>query len=303
MSHTPTPLGGVLAVDKPAGYTSHDVVARVRRLAGLRQVGHAGTLDPMATGLLLLCLGRATRLLEYVSGQEKSYVAGITLGISTNTYDAEGEISAQRPLPELSAEQLDQALAAFRGPIMQRPPAFSALKRDGIPLYQRARAGETVTVDPRPVTVYSLELLDFNPPHLTLQVRCGAGTYVRSLAHDLGEALGCGAHLHSLRRDAIGTFHVADAFTLPQLETMAARAELAAAILPPERAVQHLPRLDADTAATRRLIFGQSIAATAAAEPGPARVYDADGHFMGIAEYDAARRAWRPHKLLTIGDA
>ncbi len=217
-----TPLGGVLNIDKPAGWTSHDVVGRVRRLAGLRQVGHAGTLDPMATGVLLLCVGRATRLLEYLTGQPKTYLAEVTLGISTDTYDAEGEITARKPLPDLSRQQVEAALNAFRGEIMQRPPAYSALKRDGVALYRRARAGEQVTVEPRPVIVYDLALLSFDGRTVNLHVRCGAGTYVRSIAHDLGQALGCGGHLSALRRTAVGRFSVGTATTLERLAEPAA---------------------------------------------------------------------------------
>ena len=299
----PTPLGGVLLVDKPAGWTSHDVVGRMRRLAGLRQIGHAGTLDPLATGLLVLCLGRATRLLEYVSGQGKSYLAGITLGVSTDTYDADGEITHQQPAPNLSRAELEEALVPFRGPILQRPPAFSALKRDGVPLYKRARAGEAVETAPRPVMIERLDLLDFAPPRLLIHLRCGSGTYVRSLAHDLGEALGCGAHLHSLRRNMVGSFRVEEAATLPQLKALAAAGTFYDALLPVDRAVYHLPRLDVSVQAAQQLAFGQAIAAPPPAEPGPARVYDATGRFLGIVVYDAARARWRPHKLLAISES
>lgn len=291
----PAPLGGVLNVDKPAGWTSHDVVGRVRRLAGLRQVGHAGTLDPMATGVLLLCLGRATRLLEYITGQPKTYLAEVTLGVATNTYDAEGEVVSRQPAPALTREQIDRALDAFRGAIMQRPPAFSALKRDGVPLYQRARAGEDVVAEPRPVTVYELGLVQLDGATVHLRIRCGAGTYVRSIAHDLGQALGCGAHLSALRRTAIGPFTAEHAATL---EHLAEPGALAAALLPADAAAAHLPRYDVSEAEAARLLHGQFVAAAAPPTPGPARAYGPDSRFLGIVEYDGSRCVWRPSKML-----
>ncbi len=290
-----TPLGGVLNVDKPAGCTSHDVVGRVRRLAGLRQVGHAGTLDPMATGVLVLCLGRATRLLEYLTGQPKTYLAEVTLGVATNTYDAEGEVVSRQPAPALTREHIDRALDAFRGAIMQRPPAFSALKRDGVPLYQRARAGEDLVVEPRPVTVYDLALLQVDGATLRFYIRCGAGTYVRSIAHDLGQTLGCGAHLSALRRTAIGPFTVENAATL---ERLAEPGALAAAMLPADAAVAHLPRIDVSGGDAVRLLHGQFVAEAAPQTPGPARAYGPDSRFLGIVDYDGPRRIWRPSKML-----
>jgi tRNA pseudouridine55 synthase len=290
-----TPLGGVLGVDKPAGWTSHDVVGKVRRLAGLRQVGHAGTLDPMATGVLVLCLGRSTRLLEYLTGQPKTYLAEVTLGVATDTYDAEGEIVARQPVPTLTEIQLDQALDVFRGEIMQRPPAYSALKRDGVALYQRARAGEQVEVEPRPVTVYELALLHFDGQTVRLRIHCGAGTYVRSIAHDLGQALGCGGHLSALRRTAVGPFNIEDAVTLEQLAEPGA---LAAALLPADAAVAHLARVEVTEAEAVRLLHGQAIPGAAAQPVGPARAYDPDQRFLGIVTFDPQRQAWRPQKML-----
>lgn len=294
-SAEPTPVGGVLNVDKPAGWTSHDVVGRVRRLAGLRQVGHAGTLDPMATGVLVLCLGRATRLLEYLTGQPKTYLAEVTLGAATNTYDAEGEVVSRQPVPALSADQIDRALGPFRGEIMQRPPAFAALKRDGVRLYQRARAGEEVVVEPRPVTVYELALLQVDGATVRLRVHCGAGTYVRSIAHDLGQALGCGAHLSALRRTAIGPFTIEAAVTM---ERLAEPGALAAAIQPADAAVAHLARVDVSDGDAARLLHGQFVAADAGPTSGVGRVYGPDDRFLGIATYDGARRIWRPSKML-----
>lgn len=211
-------MRGVLNIDKPAQWTSHDVVAKVRHITGIRQVGHAGTLDPMATGVLVLGLGRATRLLEYLVGQPKTYLAGIRLGVATDTYDATGKPVSQSDIPALSREDLEAVLQAFRGDIMQRPPPYSAIKRDGQRLYRLARQGETVEVEPRPVTVYDFDLLAYDGKVLQAQITCSAGTYIRSLAHDLGQALGCGAHLSSLRRLAVGSFRIEDAVTLDRLD-------------------------------------------------------------------------------------
>lgn len=291
----PTPLGGVLNVDKPAGWTSHDVVGKVRRLAGLRQVGHAGTLDPMATGVLVLCLGRATRLLEYITGQPKVYLAQVTLGAATDTYDAEGEVNQRRPVPALSHEQLDQALDAFRGEIMQRPPAYSALKRDGVALYKRARAGEEVEVEPRPITIYELALLDFDGQTARLRIGCGAGAYIRSIAHDLGQALGCGGHLSALRRTAVGGFSEDNAATIEQLAEPGA---LAAALLPADAAVAHLAQVSVSETEAARLLHGQAVPGADVAPAGPARVYGPDDRFLGIVAFDAQRRVWRPQKML-----
>lgn len=298
-NETGTPLGGVLNVDKPAGWTSHDVVGKVRRLAGLRQVGHAGTLDPMATGVLVLCLGKATRLLEYLTGQAKIYLAEVTLGAATDTYDAEGEVTTRLPVPALTREQLDRALDPLRGEIMQRPPAYSALKRDGVALYKRARAGEEIEVEPRPVTVYELAVLHFDGQAVQLRIRCGAGTYVRSIAHDLGQALGCGGHLSALRRTAVGPFTIATAATLAQLAEPGA---LAAALLPGDAAVAHLGRVDMAGDEAIRLLHGQAVPATTPDLAGPARAYGPDERFLGIVAFDPQRRVWRPQKMLAEPD-
>ena len=194
---------GILLLDKPIGPTSHDAVARVRRAAGLRRVGHAGTLDPLASGLLLLGLGPAARFLEYLVGLDKTYETTVRLGQATTTYDAEGEVTAERPV-DVSAAQLAAALDAFRGPIRQRVPPHSAVKRDGRPLYESARRGVTLDLPEREVVIHALDLLAFDPPFVSLRVACSSGTYIRSLAHDLGAALGSGGHVAALRRTAVG---------------------------------------------------------------------------------------------------
>lgn len=273
-------LEGVLNVDKPQGLTSHDVVSVVRRLAKLRRVGHAGTLDPLATGVLLLCLGRATRLVEYLMGQPKQYEAAVRLGQETNTYDAEGEVVAERPFNHISAADIANALTQFRGPIQQQPPMYSAIKKDGQPLYKFARKGQEVERPFRTVHLYHLELTAWEPPFLHLALTCSSGTYVRSLAHDVGQLLGCGGHITALRRTAIGEFMVADAVPLEALTPDT----LPDYLRPPETAVRHLPPLQLNEADTRALQMGQPVLRQSAHPDQPEiRIYDPNDEFIGIA--------------------
>lgn len=282
---------GILLLDKPIGPTSHDAVARVRRAAGLRRVGHAGTLDPLASGLLLLGLGPAARFLEYLVGLDKSYETTIRLGQSTTTYDAEGEVTAERPV-DVTAEQIAAALDAFRGPIRQRVPPHSAVKRDGRPLYESARRGEVLDLPEREVVIHALDLLAFDPPHLTLRVACSSGTYIRSLAHDLGAALGCGGHVAALRRTAVGAFTVAGALPLDGLTAES----VAAALLPPAAAVAHLPRLDVDEIEATRLSLGQRLPAPPDAPAGDVAAFGPGGRFLGVVEIDGD--VIRPRKMV-----
>ncbi|MDZ7268286.1 MAG: tRNA pseudouridine(55) synthase TruB [candidate division KSB1 bacterium] len=206
--------GEVWNIDKPAGWTSFDVVNKLRRASRIAKVGHAGTLDPFATGVLLICFASATRKVEQLMGLEKEYEGVVELGVETDSHDVTGKILATRPVPALTREQVEQTLAKYRGTFMQRPPVFSALKRGGRRLYQLARAGEAVEADPRPVTIHVLDLLAFEPPLLRLRLLCSRGTYVRSLARDLGEDLGCGAYLKSLCRTRVGPYRLVDSLTV-----------------------------------------------------------------------------------------
>ena len=291
-------LGGVLVIDKPAGWTSHDVVAKARGLTGIRQIGHSGTLDPMATGVLVLCLGKATRLLEYLTGLPKTYLAGITLGVATDTYDATGKVIDRRPLPQLTAVALEHALDGFRGEIMQTPPAYSAIKRDGVAQYKRARRGEEVVLEPRQVTVYELILLEFVDGVIQLRMTCSAGTYVRSIAHDLGEAQGCGAHLSSLRRLAVGAFSIDQAVTLQQLAEDNWRRWL----LLPSVAVAHLPRIELTEDEVTRLVHGQSIPTHPPVAASLACGFDPMGRLVAVLRPDPQRLVWQPVKVLATFD-
>ena len=287
---------GLLIIDKPVGPTSHDVVARVRRAAGLKRVGHAGTLDPLASGLMLVCLGPAARFVEYLVGLDKVYETTVRLGQATTTYDAEGDVTAERPV-DVTAGQIAAALAAFRGPIRQQPPVFSAVKQDGQPLYKRARRGEAVSAPLREVVIHALDLLDFAPPLLRLRVACSSGTYIRSLAHDLGAALGCGGHVAALRRTAVGRFILADAVPLDALTPE----NVAGHLLPPKAAVAHLPRLDVDESDAARLVMGQRLPAAPGAAPGTMAAFGPDGQFLGVVEIDGD--VIRPRKMATSADS
>jgi tRNA pseudouridine55 synthase len=285
------PIEGLLCIDKPPGPTSHDIINVLRRLSGIRRIGHAGTLDPLASGLLLVCLGRATRLLEYLVGQPKTYLATIKLGQETSTYDAEGELVAERPV-DVTAEQLSVALKSFRGPISQLAPIYSAVKVGGQPLYRRARRGENVERPKRKVTVHELDLLGRQGPCLELRVHCSSGTYIRSLAHDLGQSLGCGAYLADLRRMSVGSFAVEDAIPLARVEA----GEWRSYLRPSDSAVGHLRRLELSTEEALALYHGKTVPnRSGQSTESPARAYDDTSRFVGVVVADES--LWRAKKI------
>ena len=222
-------LAGVLVIDKPGGMTSHDVVMRVRRILGVKKVGHTGTLDPMATGLLPLCIGGATKIARFLEGGEKEYRATIKFGIETDTYDAEGKVVAESDTSGVSEEMVVEALAQFKGKIQQIPPMYSAVKIGGTPLYKLARKGITVEREPKEVDISSIDVEEFTMPLLTMRIACSKGTYIRTLCHDLGTVVGCGAHLVALRRTRSGYFSIQDAIT-PDAD----KSEMIESIVPPE---------------------------------------------------------------------
>ncbi|MDO4240659.1 tRNA pseudouridine(55) synthase TruB [Micrococcus sp.] len=273
-AHGPTPdapgteASGVVLVDKPAGWTSHDVVGRVRRLAGTRKVGHAGTLDPMATGLLVVGVNKATRLLTAITGTDKTYTATIRLGQSTLTDDAEGEVIATRLANAVTPERVAEQVAALTGTISQVPSAVSAVKVGGRRAYDRVRAGEDVQLAPREVTVHAFDVADLRrldggrTVDLDVTVRCTSGTYIRALARDLGEALDTGGHLTALRRTAVGPFDVADAVDLDALAERFVMTELS------DAAAGLFPVRDLTAHEARELSFGRAIAPTSAASSG-----------------------------------
>ena len=213
-------LDGVLLVDKPRDHTSHDVIARLRGKLRMRKIGHAGTLDPMATGLLVVLVGRATRVSQYIISLDKEYEGTVELGRTTDSQDADGQTMETRPVPALTEAEVRAAMQGFLGDQYQTPPMFSAIKIEGVPLYKRARRGEEVEREPRFIRVMSWDLLRFESPLIDFRLRCTKGTYVRTLAHDLGNRLGCGAHLSALRRTATDKFSVAQALTMEEIERL-----------------------------------------------------------------------------------
>jgi tRNA pseudouridine55 synthase len=286
-------LAGVLIAEKGPGVTSFQVVAQIRRVLRVPKVGHGGTLDPMATGVLPILLGEATKLTPYLQAEDKEYVATARLGVTTDTLDATGRVTGERPVPPLDAGALRGALGRFEGEIDQVPPMFSALHAGGRRLHELARAGVEVERAPRRVRIDALELLDWTPPLITLRVACGKGTYVRSLVADIGEVLGCGARLDALVRTRVGPFGLADAVPWAAIRDGDAGA-LAAGVLPTDRAVGHLPALRLEPAEVARLRHGQALAGRVTA-PGPCRLYAGEA-FVGIGETDGERL--RPLRLL-----
>jgi tRNA pseudouridine55 synthase len=264
-----TAESGLLLIDKPAGITSHDAVDRVRRALGIRKVGHAGTLDPSATGLLLIGVGRATRLLRFLGDLSKDYEGTGVLGVETTTLDAEGEVVRESPV-DVTETALREAMATFVGRIEQVPPAYSAAKVGGEKLYRAARAGRTVEAAPRSVEVFAFDLISFKSSRFDFRVRCSSGTYVRSLVADVGARLGCGAHIERLRRTAIGPFSVHEAVAPDQAEPL----------LPLERAVDHLPSLTLQEEEAKAASHGQCLGPMGIV--GPYRAIAPDGGLIGI---------------------
>jgi len=291
-------MDGILVVNKPQGWTSHDVVARVRRLTHQKRVGHAGTLDPMATGVLLVCLGRATRVAEYLMASDKTYRAVVRLGVETDTYDAEGQVVATRPV-DVDESALRGALQKFVGEIDQVPPMYSALKREGKPLYKLARQGVEVERAARRVTIHDITLREFMSPDVTIDVRCSPGTYIRSLAHDVGAALrgACGAHLTALTRLASGSFTLDDAVRLEDLTDLE---NLSGLLRPLDAALQALPAVTLDAEAARRIVMGQAIPASRveALTGSLYRAYDTGGVLLAVVACNSAEQVWRPKKVL-----
>ena len=289
-------MNGVLVVDKPSGPTSFDVVRRVRTLTGTKKVGHTGTLDPLATGVLAICLGDATRVAGYITEGDKAYDAVVRLGQETDTLDAAGKVLAESPVPPLNAVLLEAALSKFRGEQLQTPPMYSAVKVAGRRLYELARAGEEVPREPRKVTVYELTLRDFSANELTLSVKSSKGFFVRSLAQDLGRELGCGAHLKALRRTASGPFTLAQAIGLDKLilaieSGPEGLAQVEARLVPVEQALAELPAVSVSESEADKVAHGVPVE-TAVTAP-LVRVLGPDGRLLAIAAVERGRLKYR----------
>jgi len=298
-------LEGVLAVWKPAGWTSHDVVAKVRRLTRMRRIGHAGTLDPGVTGVLPLCLGRATRAVEYLQELPKAYDAVMRLGVATDTEDMTGAVTETADASHVTGEMVRETLARFTGEIEQVPPMYSAVKVGGRKLYELAREGKTVERAPRRVTIHSLELrfaeLGGPEPRIGFSVVCSKGTYIRTLCVDIGRALGVPAAMESLVRTMSAGLRESDCLTLEAIEELAASGRLAEALLPVDRALDQYPRVDVGAAEAARAVQGQRIRLPLAAAGGLVRVYGA-GRFVGLFEADGKAGELKPVKVFASAD-
>ena len=297
----------------------------VRRRSGVKRVGHAGTLDPMAGGVLLVCLGQASRVSEYLMGLPKGYRATVRLGAATTTYDAEGEVVREGDYGGVSRADLEEALSGFVGEIMQAPPAYSAVKMEGERAYKRARRGEEVAPAPRKTMVYAINLLRFaqtgarpgaqagprpgEPPEVEIEVECGKGTYIRSLAHDLGERLGCGAHLSALTRTRVGPFSVDDAVGMEELEAAFDRGDWQEHLLPMDYALLEMPAITLHIEDEKDIRHGQSVtvdedrieALPAIEDAMLCRAYAEDGSLVAIIRYDGGTRMWRARKVFAVG--
>jgi tRNA pseudouridine55 synthase len=298
-------LEGILNIHKPVGITSFGVVSRIKKFSGERHVGHGGTLDPQASGVLPIFLGQATRVMEYLSEQAKTYRAGIELGVTTDSYDSAGQVTATKDASGITREMVEQALPAFRGSIRQTPPMYSALKFKGQPLYKLARQGLEVKRSSRPIQIYSLEIVAWQPGLVTLDVTCSKGTYIRSLAHDLGEALGCGAFLKSLVRTRVGPFALEEALTLSQIEEVFRDGAAVDHLYPIDHVLTQFPAMVVKKEQQCSLIHGstlspsspQGVPAPAIQDQTVARVYTEEGSFIGLLRYEASKSLWQPDKI------
>jgi len=308
---------GALIIDKPEGITSHDVVARVRRAMKTRRVGHAGTLDPFATGVLVVCIERATRLVQFLIGLDKEYLATVRLGVATDTQDGTGkQITPLRTSNELSLEDLRTVLDEFTGPQLQTPPMFSAKKVGGERLYKAAREGREVTREPVKIIVHSVELIEDVGAGLTMnddgtrdfriRVRCSSGTYVRTLANDIGERLGVGAHLSALGRTAVGHFGIAESHTLFEIEAMS-REDACALLIRPADMLSHLRTVLLDEDRIKRVSTGrtfelsQAEAQVLGEEELPLKLCDSEGRLVAVGDYDARMQVVSPRIVLEAG--
>ncbi len=297
-------VDGILVLNKPQGVTSMDMVRMAKRVTRVRRVGHAGTLDPIATGLLPICFGQATRLMEYLVDGRKVYRATFTLGTATDTYDALGEVTDRGDASGVTREDVEALLPGFTGAIAQQPPMFSALKHEGKRLYDLAREGIEVERPARDVIVYGIEILGWAPPTVELEVACGRGFYMRTLAHDLGIALGCYAHLSALVRTSAGPFTLEDAHEPQELED--AGEEWQELLEPPAAALTRLEAIVLEPAAERHLRNGQAVSVPAAGlyakHLDERRAYSASGLFLGIVRFSRPDSLWQPEKVFALSE-
>jgi tRNA pseudouridine55 synthase len=295
-------MDGILNIKKPQGMTSFGVVALIKRLTGERHTGHAGTLDPEATGVLPVCLGQATRVIEYLFDETKTYQTEVEFGITTDTYDSTGKVISTGDTAGITRETIESALSSFRGSIMQTPPMYSAIKHHGQPLYKLARSGINVERRSRAAQIFSLEIIAWRSPVVTLKVVCGKGTYIRSLAHDLGKTLGGGAVMKSLVRLRVGPFGIEEALSVPQLEQIALYGGWQQHLYPLDFVLLDFPALIVKKKQQCLLVHGSAITIesdiiTDTRSGCLSRVYTEDGSFLGMARYDQDNKRWQPQKI------
>jgi tRNA pseudouridine55 synthase len=291
-------ISGALVVDKPTGMTSHDVVQAIRNGTGIRRVGHTGTLDPRASGVLVVLVGPAVRLSEYVSASDKRYQAIVRMGASTDTFDADGKFTRKSDTPiNVTEAQFEEALKKFIGHIEQTPPPYSAVKVQGRKAYEMAREGEEVDLAPRTIDVYHLEVLEWAPPEVVIDVHCSSGTYVRSLANDLGEMLGCGAYLVGLRRTKSGRFSLRDATPLRKLQEAFKSGNWAQYLIPAAEALTDWPAIELDPDQVDAIKHGHRVPAAEDAKPGMVRAVSMAGELVALMDLDEEARQWRPKKV------
>ena len=305
-------MDGILNIDKPWGKTSFTIVAMVKRLIGERRVGHAGTLDPDATGVLPVCFGQGTRIIEFLLDTTKTYRAQIELGVATDTYDASGKVTQKGDASHISQDQLKAALTTFHGLIQQTPPMYSALKHHGRPLYELARAGIEIERESRPIQIFYLELTEWQPPIATVEIECSKGTYIRSLAHDLGQLLACGAHLKSLIRLRYGPFDIKDTVSITQLDEAFRYGHWQQFVYPIDTVLSHWSAIVVDDITKDLIRKGISFTLpndTSAigqdekyspAQPSIEnryRAYTVDGHFLSVLRFNPEKGNWQPEKV------
>ena len=291
-------IDGVFLLDKPQGMSSNDIMQKVKRLFQANKAGHSGALDPLATGMLPICLGEATKFSQFLLDADKRYVVTAKLGERTDTSDAEGQVVETRPV-NVETSQILTALEQFRGDILQVPTMFSALKHNGKPLYEYARAGITVEREARPITIFELNFIEYQAPFLTLEVHCSKGTYIRTLVDDLGEVLGCGAHVTVLRRTAVADYPAEKMMTWDALQALAEQGDLDQHLLPIDTAVSKLPALKLNAEQSKGIGFGQRVKfANEAKLRGQVRLFSDKNVFLGVALIDD-NNVIRPQRLIT----
>ena len=294
-------IDGILNINKPEGKTSYNVVAQLKRLTGEKHIGHAGTLDPIATGVLPICLGQATRITQFLTDSSKTYLAQVELGIITDTFDRQGEIIERRDPSAITVTQIEEALTNFQGIINQVPPIYSALKHKGRRYYELARAGIPIELKPRQVEITNLELLHCQSPLITINVDCSKGTYIRSLAHDLGQLLGCGAHLKNLTRLRCGPFYIEGALSLPQIEGAFHKNTWEELLHSMDSPLSNWKAIIVDKVNELAIRNGRSLSLdeTSLSSEKYCRAYNLDGNFIAVLHFISEKKLWHPKKVFS----